>query len=128
MYTSRTNRTTKKGKVDLLELSRRTELRVHLLVTVVVGLSLFLVEPRTTLVFGGSLCFITYLYIGIREARKTALFLSPLSFYFLWYIIGMGLSPIYIGLTAESADTIGFASMDTAVSLPDLASGYVMYL
>jgi hypothetical protein len=110
------------------ELIRSPEIRVHLVVVVLVALSLLVSEPRTTLVFGGTLCFFAYLFIGVREARKAPLFLSPLSFYFLWYIIGVGLSPVYIGLTLDSGETIRFASTVTSVEFPEAAIGYVVYL
>ncbi|HEY8227549.1 MAG TPA: hypothetical protein VIG25_19925, partial [Pyrinomonadaceae bacterium] len=104
------------------------ELRIHLIVTLIVSTILFIGEPRTTLIVGGLLCLGTYAYLGIREARKATLWLSPLSFYFLWYCIGMGVSPLYIGLTVAPGDSIRFASDATTVSLQDLASGYVIYL
>jgi hypothetical protein len=94
----------------------------------VVGSTLFLAEPRTTLVVGGLVCLFTYAYLGIREARKATLKLSPLSFYFFWYCIGMGVSPLYLGLTVAPGDSVKFASDSSLVSLPDLASGYVIYL
>lgn len=104
------------------------EVRIHLVVCLVVSSTLFFAEPRTTLVAGGLLCLVTYAYLGIREARKATLWLSPLSFYFLWYCIGMGVSPLYIGLTIAPGDSIRFASDSTMVSPQDLASGFVIFL
>jgi hypothetical protein len=104
------------------------EVRTHLVVSLVVSSTLFFAEPRTTLIVGGSLCLVSYAYLGIREARKATLWLSPLSFYFFWYCIGMGVSPLYLGLTVAPGDSIRFASDATTVSLQDLATGYVLYL
>jgi hypothetical protein len=104
------------------------EVKIHLVVTLVVSGSLFFAEPRTTLIAGGLLCLVTYAYLGIREARKATLWLSPLSFYFLWYCIGMGVSPLYTGLTVAPGDSIRFASDSIMVSSQDLASGYVIFL
>ncbi len=107
---------------------RWAEVRIHATLVVLVAISLFLAEPRTTLIVGGSLCFSAYAYFGFREARKAALWLSPLSFYFFWYCIGMGLSPLYLGLTTLPGDSIRFATDSTMVTVDDLAKGYVLFL
>jgi hypothetical protein len=104
------------------------EVRIHLVVCLVVSSTLLFAEPRTTLIVGGLLCVVTYAFLGIREARKATLWLSPLSFYFLWYCIGMGVSPLYLGLTLAPGDSIRFASDSTMVSPQDLVSGYVIFL
>ncbi|MEA2205377.1 MAG: hypothetical protein QOE77_2153 [Blastocatellia bacterium] len=104
------------------------EVKIHAGVTIAVASSLFWGAPRTTLVFGGIICLFAYAYLGVREARRAPLKLSPLSFYFLWYTIGMGISPIYVGLVTDAKDSVRFASESSMVSLEDLASGYVMFL
>ena len=104
------------------------ELKLHLVLSVLVSSTLFFAEPRTTLIAGGFLCLVSYAYLGIREARKATLWLSPLSFYFFWYCIGMGVSPLYIGLIVAPGESIRFASDSSTVSLQNLASGYVLYL
>jgi hypothetical protein len=40
----------------------------------------------------------------------------------------MGVSPLYLGLTVASGDSVRFASDSSMVSLEDLASAYVIYL
>ena len=104
------------------------EVKIHLALCLVVGSTLLFAEPRVTFVAGGLLSFVTYGYLCLREARKATLWLSPLSFYFSWYCIGMGISPLYLGLTVAAKDSIRFASDSTMVSLEDLAIGYVIYL
>ena len=106
---------------------RSLEVRIHLLVIVVVAVSLLLDEPRATLILGGLLCLSSYLYLAIREARKAPLWLSPLSFYFFWYSIGTGISPLYVAVTTEG-NSIRFASQGSMVSLDNLAIGYVVFL
>ncbi len=103
------------------------EIRIHAVLALIVSLTLVLWEARVTLVLGGALCLVTYAYLGLREARKAPLWLSPLSFYFFWYCVGMGASPLYIGLTT-SDDSVRFASDSTMVPLPDLAVGFVIFL
>ena len=104
------------------------EVKIHFIVTLVVSSTLLFTGPRTTLIAGGILCLGTYTYLGIREAQKATLWLSPLSFYFLWYCIGMGVSPLHTGLTVEAGDSVRFASETTMVRLDDLANGYVIFL
>jgi len=104
------------------------EIRIHGALSLTVVGVLYLSEPRTTLIVGGLLCVAVYAYLGFKEARKAPLWLSPLSFYFFWYCIGMGVSPLYLGLTTGPKDSVRFASDLTMVSLPDLATGYVLYL
>lgn len=106
---------------------RWAAVKIHAALCVVVSSTLLWMEPRTTLVLGGILCFVTYGYLTIRESRPP-LWLSPLSFYFFWYCIGMGASPVYVGLTTDSSDLVRFASDYTMVSLDELATGYVLFL
>jgi hypothetical protein len=104
------------------------EVKVHVALIALISSTLLLQEPRITLILGGILCFVSYAWLGFREARKAPLWLSPLSFYFFWYCIGMGVSPLYVGLTASSGDMIRFASEISMVSLDELAKGYVLFL
>lgn len=102
--------------------------RIHAVAAAFV-LSVFMfTSPRTTLILGGTACFVTYLYLGLLEARKTSLSLSPLSFYFFWYTIGMGLSPLYLGLTIEDGEMVRFATERSMVSIEDLSVGYVLFV
>jgi hypothetical protein len=103
------------------------EVRIHAALALTTWLTLVLSQPRVTLVLGGILCFVTYAYLGFREARKAPLWLSPLSFYFFWYCVGMGASPLYVGLIT-SEDSVRFVSDSTIVPLPDLAAGFVVFL
>jgi hypothetical protein len=80
------------------------------------------------LIFGGLLCGPTYLYLALREARKAPLLLSPLSFYFFWYSIGLGFSPLYVGIVTEPYGLVRFASEQSSVPLNNLATAYVVYL
>jgi hypothetical protein len=106
---------------------RWTDVKIHAVLTLAVLLSLVFLEPRVTLVLGGMLCFVTYGYLGFREARKAPLWLSPLSFYFFWYCIGMGASPVYIGLLTEG-DSVRFGTDFIMIPFHDLATGYVVFL
>lgn len=103
------------------------EVKIHLTITTIITASLLFEEPRTTLILGGILCFPTYLYLAFREARRAPLWLSPLSFYFFWYSIGMGISPLYVAVMTQGS-SIRFASPGSMVTWNELAIGYVVFL
>ena len=65
---------------------------------------------------------------SIREMLVAPLVLSPLSFYFLWYSVGLGMSAIYVGwLAAKGAplaaikDLMGHADIATTMRYVHLA-------
>ena len=92
----------------------------------IVTLSLFTNDPIMTLIAGGVLMTPLYLWLGTSEGRHTSLILNPLSFYFLWYVVGFGLSPLYAAYLIHRDGFISFA----VVSVPphDIAIGYVLCL
>src|SRR5262249_53744018 len=94
-------------------LSRWTSVKLHVAVVSITALSLYLLEdPPITLALGGILCFPTYLILGIMEGRRAPLWFSPLSFYFLWYSVDLGLSAIYIASIIASGEAIPFVQGD----------------
>ncbi|HLA12095.1 MAG TPA: hypothetical protein VJ023_16025 [Pyrinomonadaceae bacterium] len=105
-----------------------TELKVHAGAVSIIATTLLWTDPNTTLVLGGVTMFLVYALLGFREAQKAPLWLTPLSFYFFWYCIGLGVSPLYVGLTTDLGETVRFASERSAVGLSDLAGGYVLFL
>src|SRR5207247_10780080 len=97
------------------------------MVVSVIALSLSVVDdPVITLVAGGFLILPTYVALGVLEARHAPLLLSPLSFYFFWYGLGLGLSAIYVGTVVGSADGISFSI--AWIPAHDVAMGYVIFL
>jgi len=101
--------------------------KLHAVIVCIVALSLYALEnPSTTLILGGILCSVTYSVIGIMEGRRAPLWLSPLSFYFLWYAVGLGFSAIYYGIIIAAGDLVPFSVAQ--VSPEDLAVGYVIFL
>src|SRR5713101_4325883 len=90
--------------------NRWTGVKLHATVVSIVALSLFLLEdPSATLALGGILSFPTYLALGVMEGRRVPLWFSPLSFYFLWYSVGLGLSAIYLSSITASGEWIPFS-------------------
>src|SRR5437763_1299440 len=68
---------------------------LHAAMVGVVAFILYADDPIITLIVGGLLITPTYILLGIYQARSAPLSLSPLSFYFFWYAVGLGLSPFY---------------------------------
>ena len=83
-------------------------------------------DPSLVLIVGGTVMCVTYLVLAIGEIRKAALGLSPLSFYFLWYAVGLGVSAIYEGIVVSGGNSIPFST--ALVEPQDLATGYLIYL
>jgi hypothetical protein len=91
----------------------------------VVG-TLLLGMPALTLIFGGCVMAVTYVVLGLAEARRAPLWINPLSFYLLWYACGLGLSAVYIGALIAIGDEISFSV--AGIAPMDLATGYVVFL
>lgn len=99
---------------------------LHALVGLAVTFTLLFGSPALTLAVGGALCLPTYAYLGVREAKRSTVWFTPLSFYFLWYTIGFGFAALYMGYFVSTGDWPQLAG--TWVSPQDTAVGYVIYL
>ena len=106
--------------------ARWADVRLHALVVGLIVVCYYSESSWVTLVFGGILCFPTYLYLGFREGRRSPLWFSPLSFYFFWYSIGLGISAIYMGSVVSSGEWVGFSV--ARIPPEDIATGYVIYV
>lgn len=98
----------------------------HFIVVVFVTLTLYLDNPSYTLIVGGMVIFPSYFLIGLRESQRSPLWFTPLSFYFFWYSVSLGLSAIYAGIITYDGDWIPFSVEQ--VSPDDIAKGYIIYL
>jgi hypothetical protein len=83
-------------------------------------------DPSLVLILDGTLMCVVYLILGLQESRRTALFLTPLSFYFFWYSIGLGLSAIWMGIRIAGGEPTAFSTV--SVDPNDLATGYLIFL
>ena len=79
-----------------------------ILLAVVFSFHLLGLGSSLTLIVGGTLSFLMYLILALREMRRSPLKFSPLSFYFLWYSNGFGLSAIYIGMFVAEGEWFPF--------------------
>jgi hypothetical protein len=99
---------------------------VHAVLVLVVFLLSRLGEPSLTLTIGGVAVFCTYIWLGLREARRSTLWFTPLSFYLLFSSIGLGLSAIYLGGVVARSEWVPFATR--FVLRQDVVAAYVAYL
>lgn len=99
----------------------------HAAVVAIFLLFHFVVDnPVISLVGGGAVFFAVYLWLAWDEGRRAPLILSPLSFYFLWYSVGLGLSAIYAGSVVWTGEPIKFSV--AFIDPVDLANGYAIFL
>ncbi|MRG92560.1 hypothetical protein [Polyangium spumosum] len=83
-------------------------------------------EPATTLYVTGAAVTVVFPWIIYLEIRRAPLGLSPVSFYFGWNTVALGLAAIHHG--NKLADGIPIRFSVQTIYPDDLAAGYVMYL
>jgi hypothetical protein len=69
---------------------------------------------------------VVYLVLALNEINSTALGLTPISFYFLWYSVSAGIAAVYISTELWSSDSVLF--LGTRVASEDVADGYIIFL
>ncbi len=99
---------------------------VHAMAVAAVALTLYANDPIATLIAGSVLITPLYVWLAICESRRAPLILSPLSFYFLWNVVGFGLSPFYATYLLRREAFISFSVAD--IPPHDIAVGYVLCL
>src|ERR1700737_4758695 len=106
---------------------RYSDVVVHVLVTGLLAMVWTKTEdPELTLYLGGCLIAPTYLGLMAFEMMRAPTIISPLSFYFLWYSIGLGPAAISIAGRIANHEIIRLASFEVRPS--DLVSGYLLFL
>jgi hypothetical protein len=83
-------------------------------------------SPSATLEVGGVLMFVTYMALGVNECRRAPLILSPLSFWFWWISVDLGLAAFYEGSVMRQHQILAFVGMP--INYQDVAAGYLIYL
>ncbi|MDC3953888.1 hypothetical protein [Polyangium jinanense] len=83
-------------------------------------------EPATTLYVTGAAVCVAYPWIIFLEIRRAPLGLSPISFYFGWNIMSLGLAAIHHANKLAEGLPIRFSVQK--IYPDELAAGYVMYL
>lgn len=95
------------------------------IVSLLCGLHITFEMPALTISVGALICLIGYFTMAFREYTATKLRISPLSFYFLWYAIALGLCPAFLSLTYPLKNGLPFSV--EIIELPNLAIGYVIF-
>lgn len=107
---------------------RAGPLIVHAFIATPVALAAWLGgDPSLTLLMGGALALIGYPVIVGLEMRMTPLVLGPLSFFFAWQWLVMGVAGLWVGLDVVGG-VAAFPFSAAMVSADDLASGYALFL
>ena len=83
-------------------------------------------DPVLILLVGGLTIFPTYLALAWIEGRRAPLWISPLSFYFVWYSLSLGISALYMASRIDDREIISFSV--TYVRPEDVAAAYILYL
>jgi hypothetical protein len=96
-------------------------------VATVLGLTLLGVAPHFHLIISGILVVVAYSLIVLMEFRFTLLVLTPLSYFFFWHWLVLGVAAIWKGLDFFSGVS-GIPFSSAFVSAPDVAAGYSIYL
>ncbi len=106
---------------------RFAPLAVHAPALVIAVLAFWLSDdPVVILVAGGLTIFPTYILLAWIEARRAPLGLSPLSFYFAWYSLSLGIAALHMANRIDNREIIGFSV--TYVRPEDVAAAYIVYL
>lgn len=109
--------------------SRARTVLIHATAVAVVCILRILSDtPWIVLVLGGSVMFVTYLRLGLAEARRSPLLLTPLSYYFFWCSVNLGVAAVYMGIQISSGAAIPFVTAGWSVAPQDAATAYVIYL
>ncbi|MDI1448152.1 hypothetical protein [Polyangium sp. 6x1] len=99
----------------------------HALLVFIGFVTLWLADaPATTLYVTGAAVAVIFPWIILLEIRRAPLGLSPISFYFGWNTIALGLAAIHHG--NKLADGIPIRFSVQTIYPDELAAGYVMYL
>jgi hypothetical protein len=77
------------------------------------------------LIVGGVVFFVGSLAIARNESHATPLLLTPLSWWFCWQALTLGLSPMWMGTRLEGSTTVNFVGQ--TVTLDNVVEGYVYY-
>jgi hypothetical protein len=82
-------------------------------------------SPNVVLILGGCVFLAGSLVIARNEARSTPLLITPLSWWFVWQAIALGLSPIWIGSRLGEMESVGFVNQ--TISIDNVIEGFICY-
>lgn len=83
-------------------------------------------DPASYLILSGLAATASYAMMTYCESRRSQLIFTPLSFYFAYNTVAVGLSTVYIGYLSLSQSAMPFAA--DYVSIFDLRAGFLIFL
>lgn len=83
-------------------------------------------DPVLTLRVGGGIVLVLYSALAFHESCRAWIRITPLSFYFAWYVVGLGASPLYMASRIQEARTVIFVGHEILPA--DLSRGYLIFL
>lgn len=98
-----------------------------LVVVLIIGIWIVTSDPVHTLRIGGAGIFVLYLYLGITAALRSRQRITPLSFYFTWYSVGLGLAAMHVASRLEE-QPVGLPFSVKVIAPGDVALGYLVFL
>ena len=111
--------------MHILKINKTTSIRIHFFGLLLIILFYGILDPISALLFGGIVNFIIYLTIGYLEAKKEKLIFNPISYYFLWYSMNLGISAIY---SASELAAEGFLNFSIARVYPEyVGRGFLIF-
>jgi hypothetical protein len=113
------------AKPNLLFVDRTITLRIHFVGMMIVIVLYAILDPIIAVLVGGMINFVIYITIGFLEARRDPLYFNPISFYFFWYSVNLGLSAIYSSTLLAAEGGIGFST--ARVYDHSVALGFLIY-
>jgi hypothetical protein len=106
--------------------SIRARLKFHALIIILCALFWALLSPSGSLILSGCIVGSAYAWLGLTEARRGPLWLTPLSVFFFFYGVEMGPATIYMGYGLRTNPWLAFST--TMIPAKDLAAGYLISL
>jgi len=88
--------------------------------------SWFFLPPSESLMLNGFVVSITYLTLGLIEARRGPPWLTPLAIFFFFFAVQMGIAAIYEGYALGVTPWLQFSRW--MIPVKDLATGYLVSL
>jgi len=106
--------------------SRRTCVKLHAVLVPISAALVYFLPPSYALIFSGAIVGSAFFAIGIMEARRETLWLTPLTFFFFFFGVQLGPASLYMGQRFTSLQSIPF--MMYGVSSDDVAYGFLITL
>lgn len=112
-------------KQNILKIDKTLTIRLHFVGLLIVIVLYSFLDPIIAVLVGGVVNFLIYILIGILETKRDKLIFNPISFYFIWYSVNLGLSAIYSATVLASDGGINFAT--ARVYAPSVAFGFFIF-